>query len=445
PLTFTRPITAIMMIRQMRFKGVKRPEGQISFYLEADFPGEMKSDGRIWRMKVSQNSLKTDELNMTGGGAVVGVIPRGLPKLEAPKIDFGIVATLLPMTAIISLLGFMEAISIAKAMAAKTGQRLDPNQELIGQGLANMVGSVSKSYAVSGSFSRSAVNLQAGAVTGLSSVFSSFVVVLTLLFFTPLLFHLPQSVLAAIIMMAVIGLVNVSGFIHAWRAQKYDGVIGVITFVTTLAFAPHLDRGIMIGIALSVGLSLLRNMRPDIALLSLHYDGSYRGAEKNGLEKCRHIAVVRFNGSLFFANVSYLESSILEQVSSMPSLKHIVIVCNGINELDASGEEMLSLLVARLREAGYGVSFSGFNDHVLDVIRRTHLYAKIGEENIFRSIFQAVSAVHDRTHVNSTEQECPIFAVVPVEARIRRYAVDEKLIKDIKRFERPDDGGSEPS
>ena len=125
----------------------------------------------------------------------------------------------------------MEAISIAKAMAAKTGQRLDPNQELIGQGLANMVGALGQSYPTSGSFSRSAVNLQAGAVTGLASVFTSLAVVIVLLFFTPLLYHLPQSVLAAIIMMAVVGLLNVAGFVHAWHAQWYDGLISIITFL----------------------------------------------------------------------------------------------------------------------------------------------------------------------------------------------------------------------
>ncbi len=187
---------------------------------------------------------------MTGGGAVVGVIPRGLPSLTMPKIDLKTLLHLFPYAAIISLLGFMEAISIAKAMAGKTGQRLDPNQELIGQGLANIFGSIGESYPTSGSFSRSEVNLQAGAVSGLSSVFTSLTVVIVLLFFTPLLYHLPQPVLAAVIMMAVIGLVNVSGFIHAWNAQWYDGAISIITFIATLAFAPHLDKGIMIGVVL---------------------------------------------------------------------------------------------------------------------------------------------------------------------------------------------------
>ena len=209
---------------------------------------------------------------------MVGEVPKGLPSFSLPKIDLKVMGTLFSYAAIISLLGFMEAISIAKAMAGKTGQRLDPNQELIGQGLANILGAIGKSYPTSGSFSRSAVNLQAGAVTGLSSVFTGITVVITLFFFTPLLYHLPQSVLAAVIMMAVIGLLNVSGFVHAYQAQWYDGAISIISFFATLAFAPHLDKGIMVGVVLSLCVFLYKSMRPKLASLSRHADEALRCA-----------------------------------------------------------------------------------------------------------------------------------------------------------------------
>ena len=182
-----------------------------------------------------------------------------------PKVDLGVMLHLFPYAAIISLLGFMEAISIAKAIASKTGQRIDPNQELIGQGLANIIGAIGKSYPASGSFSRSAVNLQAGAATGMASVFTGLTVVIALLFFTPLLYHLPQSVLAAIIMMAVMGLINVSGFLHAWKAQWYDGLISILSFLCTLWFAPHLDKGIMLGVVLCLMVFLYKNMRPVVS------------------------------------------------------------------------------------------------------------------------------------------------------------------------------------
>lgn len=211
--------------------------------------------------------------------------------------------------------------------------------------------------------------------------------------------------------MAVIGLINVKGLVHCWQAQKHDGVVAIITFVCTLAFAPHLDRGIMIGVVLSLGLYLLRNMSPDMAMLSKYTDGSYRNVDRFGLEQCKHIAVIRFSGSLFFASAKYLEERILEQVADMPELKHVLIVGNGINELDASGEEMLSSVVSRLREAGYDVSISGLNDSVLDVMMRTHLYEKIGEDHLFRSVAMAMEKIHEPAHSNSQENECPLIEV----------------------------------
>ncbi len=398
-------------------------------------PGDNSGYGH-WRIKVGNTPLDETAITFVGGGEVVGIIPRGLPAFKTPKLDFEVILSLFPMAAIISLLGFMEAISIAKAMAARTGQRLDPDQELIGQGLANIVGSLGQSYAVSGSFSRSAVNIQAGAISGLSNVFSSGVVVITLLFFTPLLFHLPQAVLAAIIMMAVIGLVNVRPFIHAWRAQRFDGIVGIITFVCTLAFAPHLDRGIMVGVLLSLGGHLFRGMKPDIALLSMHPDGTYRNSVRFRLRQCRHIAVIRYFGSLFFANVNYLEEQILERVASMPELKHILIVGNGINHLDASGEETLSRLVTSLRDAGYDLSISGLNDQVLDVMQRSGLLSQIGDDHIFRTAARAIQSIYDRTHAGTTEQLCPLkqpgLAGLPVSKSIRRSLLGGGAVKVLK-------------
>ena len=274
-------------IREMLFEGVLEEDGSLNFYPKNELKEGSKGDGRTWRIKVGNKALRTDQLLMIGGGVVVGEIPSGLPTLSMPKVDLRVILHLLPYAAIISLLGFMEAISIAKAMAAQTGQRLDPNQELIGQGLGNILGAMGKSYPTSGSFSRSAVNLQSGAVSGLSSVFTSLTVVIALLFFTPLLYHLPQSVLAAVIMMAVIGLINVSGFIHAWEAQWYDGAIAIISFVATLAFAPHLDRGIMIGVVLSLMVFLYKSMRPKMAFLGRDDDQALKCTTDFGLKECQ--------------------------------------------------------------------------------------------------------------------------------------------------------------
>jgi MFS superfamily sulfate permease-like transporter len=398
-------------LRGLLFENVRQIGGSPKFYPAGAIPQKAEGDGRIWRIEVGNSPLAPHRLKMTGGGEVVGKIPRGLPSLSVPEIDYDIIMHLLPYAVIIALLGFMEAISVAKAMAAKTGQRLDPNRELIGQGLANICGAVAKSYPISGSFSRSAVNLQSGGISSLSSVFTSLIVVIALLFFTPLLYHLPQSVLAAIIMMAVVGLINVRGFIHAWQAQWYDGAISIITFVATLAFAPHLEWGILVGIILSILVFLYKSMRPKVVDLSLGADRVLHDCVASGLEECRYIDVVRFDGPLFFANASYLEDQIRNRRRTKKELKHIIISSSGINDIDASGEEALSLTVDRVRSAGIDISLSGVNRSVMNVLKRTHLIVKIGEDHIYPTVEEAISAVHDRTHRGGEEKNCPLNTV----------------------------------
>ncbi len=236
-------------------------------------------------------------------------------------------------------------------------------------------------------------------------------VVIALLFFTPLLYHLPQSVLAAVIMMAVIGLINATGFIHAWRAQWYDGAISIISFICTLAFAPHLDKGIMVGVALSLLVFLYKSMRPTVASLSRHEDSALRDALTHGLKECQHVVVIRFDGPLFFANASYLEDQIANRVRTMKQLEHMIIVCNGINDIDASGEETLSLLIDNVRSRGLDISFSGINESVMEVLERTHLLEKIGRDHIYPTMERAVCEVHDHTHAHGKEDVCPLMTV----------------------------------
>ncbi|MDX9964290.1 SulP family inorganic anion transporter [Desulfobacter postgatei] len=396
-------------LREIHFSAVEDTGKGIVFYKKESPMPETRVDDRVYRIRIGNKALDTNAINLSGGGAVVGDIPKGLPKLGMPGINIPIFLQLLPYAIIISLLGFMEAIAIAKAMAAKTGQRLDPNQELIGQGLANILGSIGKSYPVSGSFSRSAVNLQAGAVSGLSSVITSLMVIITLLFFTPLLYHLPQAVLASVIMMAVIGLVNVSGFVHAWHAQWYDGLISVITFIVTLAVAPHLESGIYIGVGLSLAVFLYKSMRPKISLLSRAQDQALKDSCVHELATCKHIQLIRFEGPLFFANASYLEDEINDRIQASSDLRHFIIACNGINDIDASGQEALALIIQRLRSAGYGVSLSGVNDAVYRVLARTHLLEEIGVHNIYPTMETAISSVHPQTHDNTKEDQCPLL------------------------------------
>jgi len=383
--------------------------GRFLYYKKGEPPEKRYSDRHIWRIKTVAGALDEDALTLTGGGAVLGDVPAGLPGIAMPRMRLDVVLALFPQALIISLMGFMESISIAKAMAAKTGQRLDPNRELIGQGMANIAGAVNDGYTVSGSFSSSAVNFQAGARTPVAGVFTGLMVGLTLIFLTPALYNVPQGVLAAVVMLAVVGLVNVKGFLHLWKAQKYDGVTAAITFLGTLAFAPHLDKGIMAGVVFSLGHYLYRHMRPRVVMLARHPDGTLRDAKLYNLARCRHIALIEYDGSLFFANTSYLEDQVLDRISAKPELRHVIIFGEGINELDASGEETVAVLVERLRGRGMDISFVGLKEQVVETLQRTGLYQKIGPERFFRSGDEALCAVHGAVHENSSERRCPLI------------------------------------
>jgi SulP family sulfate permease len=310
-----------------------------------------------------------------------------------PGVEWETMIKLLPTALIIALIGFMEAISIAKSMATQTKQRISPDQELIGQGLANIVGSAFQSFAVSGSFSRSAVNLATGAVSGLSSVVAGVIVLVTLLLFTPLLYHMPQAALAAIIMLAVAGLVNFKAMVHAWQAHRHDGIAATVTFLATLSFAPHLDTGILVGAALAIILYLYRTMRPRVAVLGRHPDGTMRDAHMFNLPTSERLIAIRFDGSLFFANVPYFEDVILEQAAQHPQARYILVVGDAINELDASGEEMIRHLARRLQQNDVTMVFSGLKRQVLGVMEKTGLYAAIGAQNFFRTEDAALEAI----------------------------------------------------
>lgn len=331
------------------------------------------------------------------GGTVVGNIPQGLPSFSVPEVNWQVSMHMLPMAFVIAIISFMEAMSSSKIIAIKTRTRWDENQELIGQGAAKVVAAFSHSMPVSGSFSRSALNLASGAKTGMSSVFSALLVLLVLLFFTDLLYHLPKPILAAVIMMAVFSLINIETVKDAWVANKLDGVAAVVTFVATLIFAPNIQNGILTGIILSLILFLYRTMKPRIVILGEDKDGMLRNARRFSLPKLHpQVTAIRFDGQLYFANVAYFEESILYLVGNDPDLKVILVVCDGINGLDASGVEMLNNLLERLSQAGITLAFSNLKENIADVMQRTGLLEKIGSENIFISQRNAIELIHER-------------------------------------------------
>jgi SulP family sulfate permease len=374
-------------------RGIDEQGDTVGVYLAGKAPQGVKLDDTKYQIR----KVAKGEFKLQGGGEVVGKIPEGLPSISMPSFSWDAFGSLLSAAIVISLVGFMEAISIAKAMAAKTKDRIDPNQELIGQGLANIIGSASQSFPVSGSFSRSAVNLNAGAKTGMCSVITGVLVLVTLLFLTPLLYHLPQAVLAAVIMMAVIGLVNFPAMKHAWQASKHDGIAAIVTFIASLAFAPHLDNGIIVGGGLAVLLFLIRTMKPRVARLGRFTDGTLRDIKINpDMPTSKHVVAMRFDGQLYFANVSYFEDTVLEAIADHPDAKYLLVVGDGINQLDASGEEVIHHLVERLQSAGVTLVFSGLKKQVLDVMRSTGLFDLISQKNIFANEDMALTSIYER-------------------------------------------------
>ena len=318
------------------------------------------------------------------GGAIVGSIPEGLPSLTIPNFDFSVINQMIVTAITIGLIGFMEAISIAKAMAAQTKQRLNADQELMGQGLANVVSSLFQGYAVSGSFSRSAVNISAGAITGFSSVVTAVIVGITLLWLTPLLYHLPQATLAAVIIMAVINLIKFAPIMHAWKVEKHDAIVAVTSFVLTLLFAPHLENGIVIGVILSLALFLYRTMEPRFTELSAH-DGSSMlvNALDNKLERCEVVSIVKYSGSLYFANAGYFEDKILKLIADKHEcLKYIIVDMAGINQIDASGEDVLTGLLERCSAGGVEILFAR-TEGIESVLKRSGFIDRFGEDRFY--------------------------------------------------------------
>ncbi len=327
------------------------------------------------------------------GGSVVGSIPEGLPPFSLPIVEmsFQNFVSLATTAAVIGLIGFVEAISIAKAMASQTRQRLSANQELVGQGLANITSGVFSGYTVSGSFSRSAVNFASGAMTGFSSVVTGLLVALTLLFLTPLLYHLPQATLAAVIIMAVVNLIKIAPIKHAWKVEPHDGMVAVVTFFATLAFAPHLDKGILLGVILSLGLFLYRTMSPALVEVARDADGTMRGAAAHGLKTSDTVAVYRFDGDLYFVNTGYLEGKLLNNVAQKPNLKVLILDMESIDQVDSTGEEMLEKLADRLKFAGIEFYIARTKLRVYEAFQRSGLAKHIGEERFFRERKHAIN------------------------------------------------------
>ncbi|KON80285.1 sulfate permease [Azoarcus sp. PA01] len=328
------------------------------------------------------------------GGAVVGAIPAGLPVLGVPEFDWNAAVALIPAAFVIALVSFMEATSSAKLISGKSGQDWDQNQELIGQGLAKLTAAISGALPVSASFSRSALNYVSGARSGLSSLFAAACVLVTLLYLTPLLWHLPKAVLAAIILHVITGLIDFRALARAWQAGRDDGLASTLTFVGTLVFAPNIQNGVLAGLLLSLALMLYREMRPRTALLGLHPDGTYRDLARFGLEHPDPaIVILRFDSPLTFVTAAAFERAVLAAAATHSGVHTVLISAAGINTIDATGLHTLSLLIERLRGTNRNLAFCGLKKQVIDVMQKTGLWLRLGSHADYRTEHQALEAL----------------------------------------------------
>ncbi len=363
---------------------------QLTMFSGDAIPDSYQLEDYTWRF----SGIKNHQIVLSAGGSVVGVIPEGLPSFQVPIIQWELLLALLPAALVMALIGFMEATSISKAIASSTGERVDASKELVGQGLANIAGSFFGSFTVSGSFSRSAVAAKLGAKTGLFAIISATAVVLVLLFFTPYLYHLPQAVLAVIVMMAVFSLIRIKPLTQAWKVDRVGAIIGITTFFATLVMAPSIANGILFGVALTVIDYLIRTMKPRAEIVSYKRDGTLGGIRSHKLAPISDSFVpVRFDGSLTFATVAYFEDIILEAERKFPDVKAILVIGSGINEMDASGEEKIRELNDRLAELDVKIMFSGLKHQVMKLLDVSGLIEEIGEDRFFSDKQTALKAL----------------------------------------------------
>jgi MFS superfamily sulfate permease-like transporter len=380
-------------LNAMTLESTTTEQGDRLFQRKDTAPVSDTGDHKTWRF----SGVSEGRVILSAGGAVVGTIPEGLPSFKVPSLQWDLMLALLPAALVMALIGFMEATSISKAIATSTGERVNTSKELIGQGLANIAGSFFGSYTVSGSFSRSAVAARSGAKTGLFAIISALAVVLVLLFFTPYLYHLPQAVLAVIVMMAVFSLIRIEPLVQAWKIDRVSAAIGIVTFVATLLMAPSIANGILLGVALTVLHYLIRIMKPRAEIVARKVDGTLGGIRAHGLQPVSETFVpVRFDGSLSFINVAYFEDIILEAHSEFPRAKAILVVSSGINEIDASGEEKVREVTKRLRKVGVTLMFSGLKHQVMQVFVRSGLVEELGREAFFADKETALQTLSER-------------------------------------------------
>ena len=325
------------------------------------------------------------------GVALVGQVPQGLPALSAPEIDWTLVKALALPALLISLIGFVESVSVGRTLGAKRRQRINPDRELIGLGAANVMSAFSGGFPVTGGFSRSVVNFEAGAETQAASILAAIGIGLAALLLTPLLYFLPKATLAATIIVAVATLIDWRMLVHAWRFSWADFLAVAATIGLTLLLG--VEVGVISGVAVSLGMHLYKTSRPHFAVV-----GSVRGTEKfrsvKAHDVCTHptIISIRVDESLYFANAAYLEEIVFTQVAKNIDVRHVILMCSAVNDIDLSALEALEAINSGLHDLSISLHVSEIKTPVMKTLKRSDFLTHLTGE-IFDTQFEAYGAL----------------------------------------------------
>ena len=323
------------------------------------------------------------------GVRIVGEVPQGLPPFTVP--DLSLVSALLIPAALISIIGFVESVSVAQTLAARKRQRIDPDQELLGLGAANIGAAFTGGLPVTGGFARSVVNADAGAETPAAGAFTAIGLAVAAVALTPLLYFLPQATLAATIIVAVLGLVDLGTLRRTWAYSRRDFAAVAATILATLTLG--IETGVSVGVALSILLHLLNTAQPHVAEVGL-VPGSehFRNIHRHEVETHPHLLTLRIDESLYFANARFLETMILDRIAQSPALRDVILMCSAVNSIDYSALETLEALHNELAARGIRLHLSEVKGPVMDRLKETHFLTHLSGQ-VFKSQFDAFHAL----------------------------------------------------
>ena len=321
------------------------------------------------------------------GVAVVGEVPQSLPPLTLPSFSPDLLKQLLVPAILISVIGFVESISVAQTLAAKKRQRIDPDQELIGLGAANLGAAFTGGYPVTGGFARSVVNFDAGAETPAAGAFTAVGLAIAAVALTPLVYFLPKATLAATIIVAVLSLVDFSILGKTWKYSRADFFAVAATILLTLGFG--VETGVSAGVILSIGLHLYKTSRPHVAEVGL-VPGTqhFRNINRHKVETDPKILSLRVDESLYFVNARFLEDLVQDRIAQDCPIRHVVLMCTAVNAIDYSALESLEAINTRLKDLGIGFHLSEVKGPVMDRLHKTHFLDELNGR-VFQSQYDA--------------------------------------------------------